>query len=151
MIPPDTSLVTLIREMEGFIALLEEEALALVSGDPERLARLSGDRRAASLRIGDLWRGLASRAGVPPQAGFQALRDKILAGAPPSRTWQSLEQLTREASRLNQVNGRLIDEQMRRNQAAIQVLQNAVADRGLYGSDGRVSDFLQVNRSIDTA
>jgi flagellar biosynthesis/type III secretory pathway chaperone len=44
----------------------------------------------------------------------------------------------------------LIEEQMRRTQAAMQVLQSA-SSRGLYGADGRMNDLLNTTRSIDSA
>lgn len=147
----DNQLSRLARELEAFLALLEEEALALSAGNPDRLSELVSLRQSASLRLAGHWKELAEQLQLPPQAGFAALRDKAMAGAAPSAAWRALESLTREAARLNQVNGRLIEEQMRRNQAAMQVLQSAVASRGLYGADGRVSDFPNLNRSIDSA
>jgi flagellar biosynthesis/type III secretory pathway chaperone len=75
---------------------------------------------------------------------------RAFADAIPSADWQLLEKLTADAARLNRVNGRLIEEQMRRTQAAMQVLQSA-STRSLYGADGRFSDGLNLNRSIDSA
>jgi hypothetical protein len=147
----DAKLAGLTRELEAFLALLEEEASALAAGDSDRIGELVRLRQDASLRLAGHWKELADLLGLPPQAGFAALRDRAMAGAPPAPAWRNLESLTREAARLNQINGRLIEEQMRRNQAAMQVLQSAVSSRGLYGADGRVSDFPTLNRSIDTA
>lgn len=154
MNPLNDRLATLIRDMKSFVALLEEEASALASGDSERLSRLVSERQNLSLGIVDHWKTVASLLGISPQAGFAALRDKAQADtAPASRSpaWHELEDLAHEASRLNQINGRLIEEQLRRNQAAMQILQNAAANRGLYGADGRVTDFLNINRKIDSA
>jgi flagellar biosynthesis/type III secretory pathway chaperone len=151
MSPLDQNLAGLTRELEAFLALLEEEAIALAAGNSDRLSELVAQRQSASLRLAGHWRDLAALLQVPPQAGFTALRDKAMAGAEPSAAWRLLESLTREAARLNQVNGRLIEEQMRRNQAAMRVLQSAVASRGLYGADGRVADLPTLKRSIDSA
>lgn len=152
MTPLNDRLADLTRDMRAFLALLEKEALALASGDAEGLSRLVAERQNLSLGIADHWKAIAGLLGLPPQAGFSVLRDKA-ASDPAARpgAWRELENLSREASRLNQVNGRLIEEQLRRNQAAMQVLQSAAANRGIYGADGRVSDFLNVNRSIDSA
>lgn len=145
-------LASLTGDIRRFLTLLEKEALALASGDAEGLTALLNERQALSQEIAEHWKSLASQLGLPAQAGFPALRDKALAeSGAQAAAWRELENLSREASRLNQVNGRLIEEQMRRNQAAMQVLQNAAANRGIYGADGRVSDFLNVNRSIDSA
>ncbi|MBP8902928.1 MAG: flagellar protein FlgN [Thiobacillaceae bacterium] len=151
MSPLDQNLAGLTRELEAFLALLEEEAIALAAGNSDRLSELVSQRQGASLRLAGHWKDLAGLLQLPPQAGFAALRDKAMAGAAPSPPWRLLESLTREAARLNQVNGRLIEEQMRRNQAAMRVLQSAVASRGLYGADGRVSDLPNLKRSIDSA
>jgi flagellar biosynthesis protein FlgN len=152
MSPLNDRLATLIRDMNSFLALLEEESSALASGDSDCLSRLVSVRQSLSLGIADHWKTVAGLLGLSPQAGFAALRDKAKADTAPSSTaWHDLEVLAREASRLNQINGRLIEEQLRRNQAAMQILQNAAANRGLYGADGRVTDFLNVNRKIDSA
>lgn len=147
-------LASLIQDMKSFLALLEEESKALASGDSESLSRLVSERQNLGLGIADHWKSVAVLLGMSPREGFAALRDKALADAAPASrppAWNELENLAREATRLNQINGRLIEEQLRRNQAAMQILQSAAANRGLYGADGRVTDFLNVNRRIDTA
>ncbi|MEW5788696.1 MAG: flagellar protein FlgN [Pseudomonadota bacterium] len=151
MTPIEQSLAHLRRELEAFLALLEEEGKVLGVGNADLLTGLTEQRRTQSLRIADLWKRLAGQLGTLPQAGFEALRDKALAGKPATPAWQTVEGLVREAARLNQANGRLIEEQMRRNQAAMQVLRNAASSRTLYGADGRMSDFSNLNRSIDSA
>lgn len=154
MTPLNDRLAALIRDMQSFLALLEEEALALASGDSDGLSRLASERQNLGLSIAGHWKTVAGFLGMSPGEGFAALRDKAMAANSPasrSTAWHELENLSREASRLNQVNGRLIEEQLRRNQAAMQILQTAAANRGLYGADGRVTDFLNVNRKIDTA
>jgi flagellar biosynthesis/type III secretory pathway chaperone len=153
MNPLNDLLAVLTRDMKAFLTLLEEESAALAAAQSDRLSRLVLERQTLSLGIADHWKQVAARLGMPAQAGFAALRDKALAD--PAQTqpaaWRELEGLAREASRLNQVNSRLIDEQLRRNQAAMQILQSAAANRGIYGADGRVTDFFNVQRSIDSA
>lgn len=153
-------LAALTRDMKAFLALLEEESAALAAAQSDRLNRLVVERQNLSLGIADHWKQVAALLGMPAQAGFAALRDQALAipagtlsdpGPTRASAWRELESLAREVSRLNQVNSRLIDEQLRRNQAAMQILQSAAANRGLYGADGRVTDFLNVQRSIDSA
>jgi flagellar biosynthesis/type III secretory pathway chaperone len=65
--------------------------------------------------------------------------------------WQETEAQVHRAEQLNRLNSKLIDEQLRRTQAAAQVLRAAAGGRTLYGADGRMSDSLIQNRSIDTA
>lgn len=146
----DPSLKAVNQGLEVFLALLEEEAIALASGNSDRLGELTHDRHSASQHLTEHWRRLAELLGLPADAGLPALRIRAFADMTPSAAWQRLEKLTHEAARLNRVNGRLIEEQMRRTQAAMQVLQSA-SSRSLYGADGRLSDILNVNRSIDSA
>jgi flagellar biosynthesis/type III secretory pathway chaperone len=136
--------------LEGFLALLEEESIALVSENSEQLEALTHQRHGASQQLAENWRQLAELLGLPGNASLPALRMRAFVDTTPSSDWQRLEKLTAEAARLNRVNGRLIEEQMRRTQAAMQVLQSA-STRNLYGADGRLSDLLNINRSIDSA
>lgn len=144
------NLSDLNRYLEAFLGLLEEEALALSSGDAERLGDLTQQRHGASRQLADAWQLMAGQLGLDANAGLPALRLRAFNGLPPSADWLRLEQLTHEAARLNRVNGRLIEEQMRRTQSALQVLQSA-SSRSLYGADGRLNDLLNTTRSIDSA
>jgi flagellar biosynthesis/type III secretory pathway chaperone len=138
------------HELETFAALLEEEAIALASGNSDRLSELTQQRHVASQRLAEHWRRLTETLGLPADAGLPALRLRAFIDTSPSADWQQLEKLSHEAARLNRVNGRLIEEQMRRTQAAMQILQGA-SSRSLYGADGRLSDILNSKRSIDSA
>jgi flagellar biosynthesis/type III secretory pathway chaperone len=148
--PLTPKLHALNQALEAFLALLEEETIALASGNSDRLGELTHQRHGASQSLAELWRQLAEQLGLAANAGLPALRMRAFADAMPSAEWQLLEKLTADATRLNRVNGRLIEEQMRRTQAAMQVLQSA-STRSLYGADGRFSDGLNLNRSIDSA
>lgn len=141
---------TLNQQLESFLALLEEEAIALASSHSDRLVELTHLRHSASRNLAEHWQRLAEQLGLPADAGLPALRMRAFADSPPSADWQRLEKLTEAAARLNRVNGRLIEEQMLRTQAALQVLQSA-SSRNLYGADGRLNDILNIHRSIDSA
>jgi flagellar biosynthesis/type III secretory pathway chaperone len=138
MMPLDANLTVLNQQLESFLALLEEEALALASGNSEQLETLTQQRLNVSLQLAEDWRRLP------------ALRLRAFSDSAPTANWHRLEKLTHAAAQLNRVNGRLIEEQMRRTQAAMQVLQSA-SSRGLYGADGRMNDLLNTTRSIDSA
>jgi|JFJP01.1.fsa_nt_gi flagellar biosynthesis/type III secretory pathway chaperone len=146
----EASLKTLNRELETFLALLEEESIALASSNSERLDQLTHQRHGASQNLAESWRQLAEQLGLSAESSLPALRLRAFADKSPSLAWLKLEKLTHEAARLNRVNGRLIEEQMRRTDAAMQVLQSA-STRSLYGADGRLSDAMNNNRSIDSA
>jgi flagellar biosynthesis/type III secretory pathway chaperone len=151
MTPFETDLSQLNRALSEFITLLEDEALALAAQDSERLAALLPRRDEAHRRLAEGWLKLAQHAGTPISSGLGDLRERFFAKSRPSEAWQRLEELAHASDRLNRVNGRLIEEQMRRTQAALQVLQNSVTRRGVYGADGRVTDLFNSKRRIDSA
>jgi flagellar biosynthesis/type III secretory pathway chaperone len=150
MFTQNPGLSRLNQQLEAFLALLEEEAIALTSGNAEQLENLTQQRQAASQALSASWRQLSQQLGLPADANLNALRIRAFPDTPPDAGWQLMEKLTHEVVRLNRVNGRLIEEQMRRTHAAMQVLQSA-STRTLYGADGRLSDTQNHNRSIDSA
>ncbi|MEW5771220.1 MAG: flagellar protein FlgN [Pseudomonadota bacterium] len=141
----------LCEALADFTALLEEESAALAAQDAERLSTLLPRREAGNRELAEHWRRLAEMAGPRAPAGLASLRGQLFGDAVPPPAWQRLEQLAHDADRLNRVNARMLDEQMRRTQTAMQVLQNTLSSRSVYGSDGRVTGLFQTNRSIDSA
>jgi flagellar biosynthesis/type III secretory pathway chaperone len=139
----------LARELAAFASLLEQEAAALAANQADALTPLINDREAANRRLAGLWQGLTDSLGLPVTAGLAALREQCLGQAP--EAWRQVEEMAHHAERMNRLNSRLIDEQLRRTQAAVQVLRSAAGSRMLYGADGRMSEFLNPNRSIDSA
>ena len=146
---PSDHLDALARELGAFISLLEQEAAALAANQADALSPLVAQREAANLRLAELWQGLTNSLGLPATTGLATLRTHFLGEMPES--WREVEEMARHADRMNRLNSRLIDEQLHRTQIAVQVLRDAAGNRTLYGADGRVSEFLNPNRSIDTA
>jgi flagellar biosynthesis/type III secretory pathway chaperone len=146
----DPILKTLNHEIEIFLGLLKEESLALTRNDSEQLGELTHQRDYVSQNMAKHWSQLAEQLDLPADATLPALELRAFPLNNPSEDWRKLEKLTQEAARLNRINGRLIEEQMRSTQAAMQVLQSA-SIRSLYGSDGRLSNVLDNYRSIDSA
>lgn len=140
-------LAPLCQELATFRDLLAVEAEALAAGDAERLAELTPRREAANARLLGHWRALASALGAPADSGLAELRARAGAGD----DWAALDALARETARLNAVNGRLLEEQLRRAQTALQVLSNAASSHGLYDADGRAQELFNFNRKIDIA
>lgn len=140
---------TLAQELDAFISLLEQEAAALSANQADALVPLIEQREGANRRLAGLWQDLTSELGMPATAGLAGLREHCIGLAP--EEWRQVEEMARHAERLNRLNSRLIDEQLRRTQAAMQVLRSAAGNRMLYGADGRMSELLNSNRSIDTA
>ena len=146
---PMTRLDALACELGAFIDLLEQESAALAGNQADNLAPLIQQRECANLRLTRLWQALALDMGLATNASLTALRERCQPMAP--EHWQRIEEKTRHADWMNRLNSRLIDEQLVRTQLAIQVLRNAAGGRTLYGADGRVSESLNHNRSIDSA
>jgi flagellar biosynthesis/type III secretory pathway chaperone len=139
------------QALADFIQLLEEEAVALAARDAERLGALLPRRNEIHQALAGRWMELARLAGTDEPEGLADMRKRLFADGPVSPGWRKLEELAQVSDRLNHINGRLIEEQMRRTQAAMQVLQNSLASRGVYGADGKVADFMNLNRRIDSA
>jgi flagellar biosynthesis/type III secretory pathway chaperone len=151
MTPFDADLQRLNQALSEFIAFLEEEAIALAAQDSARLEALLPRRGECHRKLAHGWMKLSDHAGTQKPSGLLGMRARLFANGPTSDDWQRLEELVHTSDRLNRVNGRLIEEQMRRTQAAMQVLQNSISSRGVYGADGRVTDLFNVNRRIDSA
>lgn len=146
---PAPQLDALARELTTFIDLLEQESAALAANQADALGPLTTQRDGMNRRIASLWLNLTGSLGLPGSSPFSTLGERCLALAPDA--WRQVEELARHAERMNRLNSRLIDEQLRRTQVAVQVLRNAAGGRTLYDADGRVSDLFQSNRSIDSA
>jgi len=151
MTPIDSVLARLNQALADFVRFLEDEALALAAQDADKLSALLPKRNEIHRLLAKRWLELARLAGTDQPQGLADLRQRLFSQAPPPRTWQELEELVHASDRLNRVNGRLIEEQMRRTQVALQVLQHSLSSRGVYGADGRVTDIYNTNRRIDSA
>lgn len=141
------ALTGLKLELAGFLGLLEEEAAALASGRADDLDALTQRRDAANRSLAARWRALATHLNLAADANLDAVRERCAA----LPEWAETEALAQQSARLNRLNSKLIDEQLRRTQAAVQVLRNAAGNRTLYGADGRMSDFSDLHRNIGSA
>lgn len=147
----DNALARLEEALGTFCKFLEEEALALAGQDAERLSAMLPQRDEIHRGLATRWLELAKLAGTDNPRGLADLRKRLFGQAPPPQTWLRLEELVHVSDRLNKVNGRLMEEQMRRTQVALRILQHSLSSRGVYDSGGRLTDVLNVNRRIDSA
>jgi flagellar biosynthesis/type III secretory pathway chaperone len=151
MLNLEAALAQLNRALTDFTKFLEEEAVALASQNAENLTALLPRRNEIHRALASRWLELAKLAGTDEPKGLDDLKTRLFPGGSPPPDWHAVEELVHVSDRLNRINGRLIEEQMRRTQVAMQILQHSLASRGVYGADGRVTDFLNVNRRIDSA
>jgi flagellar biosynthesis/type III secretory pathway chaperone len=147
----EAALAQLNQALTDFSAFLEEEALALASQDAEKLSALLPRRNEIHRLLASRWLELARLAGTDEPKGLADLRRRLFGDGQPPSSWQRLEELVHVSDRLNRVNGRLMEEQMRRTQVAMQILQHSLSSRGVYNADGKVSELLHSNRKIDSA
>lgn len=139
---PDLSrLHRLIEEqaalLQDFVGLLEQEESLLVSGQTDALMTLADQKtriyRRLQLLHDDQMRALACRSAEALQGEMERAIQKLPAA---QARWRQLLELATEARRRNQLNGQLIAERMKHNQAALSVLLAAADAPQLYGPDG---------------
>lgn len=120
--------------LTDFIALLEQEESLLVEGQTDALLALSNQKTQVYRRLQFLHDDRSRIVARSRQGGFQALLAAIPDG---TARWDTLLDLAAEAQRRNGVNGQLIAERMKHNQAALSVLLAAADQPQLYGPDGQ--------------
>lgn len=63
--------------------------------------------------------------------------------------WARIVGLIDATQQQNRLNGRLLEEQLRRTRSALDILQSAAGQQALYGADGHSVELLSPQRSID--
>lgn len=144
---------TLYERLSALRESLVREAEVLRSGSPDPLTELAQQKERLIQAVGQALTELGTILGL--QGPVRRLHIQTALDARPDprlrQAWQRVLTLADEAERLNRLNGRLIEEQMRRNHSALEVLQSAAQRRSLYGADGHAVDLFTPNRSIDEA
>jgi flagella synthesis protein FlgN len=139
MSAPDLARLTRVVEDEAllltdFLGLLEREQGLLVEGHTDALLALAEQKTQVYRRLQFLHDERSRIAARFREGGLQA----ALAAAPAAGArWDEILSLAAEAQRRNAVNGQLIAERMKHNQAALSVLLAAADQPQLYGPDGQ--------------
>jgi flagellar biosynthesis protein FlgN len=125
-----------------FLGLLKTEQRALKEGFVDALEQLSQEK---SKLVGELNKLEAARdqAAARATADGSAIESWIAreGGVPATQCWLELIDSAREARRINQINGVLIDTLMRNNRRALNMLQTAAQRASLYGPDGHNQNY----------
>lgn len=118
------------RGLAELLQLLNDEQRALLNAavDGEHLQALAASKQALLLRLAELD---SHRTGSDPSAVEAAIRR---AGC--THEWQSIEDLARRCSYLNQLNGSLLEQRLQHNQRVLRGLRQ-LAGHPLYGADGQ--------------
>lgn len=133
-----------LAALDRFIELLQQEQAALVNADVEALTTLSQQKLKHAEELNALGRQRLSQLQQAGFSGDAAGMDAWLSGQPAStqQQWQALVDKARNAQRLNQTNGKLIQTHLQHNQQALSVLMNAANQAGVYGPDGQSRNTL---------
>jgi flagellar biosynthesis protein FlgN len=120
--------------LKDFIVLLEQEEGLLVEGHTDALLTLADQKTQVYRRLQFLHDERSRITARFRQGSLQS----VLASAPAAAArWEEVLSLAAEAQRHNAVNGQLIAERMKHNQAALSVLLAAADQPQLYGPDGQ--------------
>lgn len=143
----------LFERLSALQEALARESEVLRSGSPDPLTELSQRKERLTQDVGRALTGIGAALELRRPVRRQHIQMALAARPDPrlSQAWQRILTLADETERLNRLNGRLIEEQMRRNQSALDILQSAAQGRSLYGADGHAVELFSHNRSIDEA
>ncbi len=143
---------TLSTCLEALRATLAAEGEALQKGDADALPEYIGRKEAEARALVAAWGELATRLGLSELASCEAVEQALDRAAPELiARWADIVRLIDEIGQLNRLNGQLIQEQLRRTQTALEILQTAAGQGALYGADGHSIELFGSNRSIDEA
>lgn len=117
-----------------FVALLEQEERLLVDGQTDSLLALADQKTQVYRRLQFLHDERTRIVSRSRQPDLQTLLTQAPAAA---SGWSKVLELAAEAQRRNAINGQLIAERMKHNQAALSVLLAAADQPQLYGPDGQ--------------
>jgi len=125
--------------MERFVELLEQEEAVLIAGDTDRLLELSQQKSEFYLglqRHHDSRMLLLARHNLPNDDA--SIRSLCRTLPDTLARWDELLELARTAKARNETNGKLINERMQHNQAALSILLAATDAPQLYDAEGLV-------------
>jgi flagella synthesis protein FlgN len=136
----------LTREYEvthALLALLRQEQASLVEVDINSVTDLLNEK---SLLVAQATDFAVARHHALAAAGFEAsetgMQAWIATQEPQSeaaQSWKKLINLAREAKEINRTNGLLINQQLVRNEAALNVLRGGEPNSNVYGPNGQTS------------
>lgn len=143
----------LSHQLRDLLDTLTREGEVLQRGNAEDLPELTAAKEQHARALVSAWTALTDQLHLTPPVSRQAIEQALDKRFEPGlvEAWSMIVGLINETERLNRLNGRLIEEQLRRTQSALDILQAAASRHALYGADGHSVQLLSPQRSIDEA
>lgn len=141
-----------LDSMTSLASILEKEQLALIEGNVAALNELSQEKSQQLAKLSDLGKKRSfhlSTLGYPSDIkGMQAYL-----ACPSTETaildnWKQLLYISETAKENNRANGILINRQLKKNQGALNILQQNSPDDLLYGANGQSKNNTASGRSV---
>lgn len=139
--------------LQQFLKILQSEQEALTQGNIDKLAEYARLKAEQGLRLSQLG---ANHNRILKQYGLGSSQDAIGQAIqredPDGRhslahRWENLLDLAKQAQDMNRLNGAMIEAQLKHNQQALAILQEAAKQTSLYGRDGH-SQALGLGRKL---
>ena len=139
--------------LRRLLETITREGEVLQGGDAEALSELTAAKEQRARALASAWTALTDELNLSTPVTRQAIEQALDRRSEPglAQAWSVILGLIDETQRLNRLNGRLIEEQLRRTQSALDILQAAASQQALYGADGHSVELLSSQRSIDEA
>lgn len=124
-------------QLRRFMDVLEREEALLVAGDIDALQALTAEKTEIFQQLQRQHDARALLLGSERLPNEDASVRSVCKGAPATLArWDATLALAREARARNQINGKLINERMKNNQAGLSVLLTAAQAPQLYDASG---------------
>jgi len=129
-----------IEALHQFVIILQSEQNALTEGNIDKLLEISRVKSEQVVRLSQLSAGHFSNQNdvdVIPDDIALTLQEADSDGQYGlTKNWEKLQELVKQAKHLNNLNGAMIEVQLKHNQQALAILQEAAMQNSLYGPDG---------------
>lgn len=131
-----------IEALRQFLQILQSEHQALTQGKIDKLVEFARAKSEQGVRLSQLGANhnrLLSQNRL--ESTPEGLRQLILREDPDGKhglaeRWEKLMELAQQAQDMNRLNGAMIEAQLKHNQQALAILQEAAKQTSLYGPDG---------------
>lgn len=141
-----------LDSMTSLATILEKEQLALIEGNVAALNNLSQEKSQQLAKLSDLGKKRGFHLSTLGYSSDLTGMEAYLA-SPSTETaildnWKQLLHISETAKENNRANGILINRQLKKNQGALNILQQNNPDDLLYGANGQSKNHTPFGRSV---